>query len=194
MKKIICIISFMCFIFTGFAQDNEDYSQYEVRYNPVSRIYLEVGVGGLIPTDDSNSFTQLDLEAGAYLNDYVGIGLNFKYSSESEWDDELNYIGPKFRYRVNHLDNNIFDFDLFAGVGYGWYRYKDYYDDGYYSYRNIETMNYVVPNIGVGAYLNFSRNMAIGFEPGFMWYLSTNLDKSKSVGVWNIQGKFKITF
>ena len=44
MKKIICIISFMCFIFTGFAQDNEDYSQYEVRYNPVSRIYLEVGV------------------------------------------------------------------------------------------------------------------------------------------------------
>jgi hypothetical protein len=55
-------------------------------------------------------------------------------------------------------------------------------------------MNYIVPNIGIVGYLNISRNVALGFEPGFMWYISTNLDESRSVGVWNLLGKCKLTF
>ena len=194
MKKIICIISFMCFILTGFAQTQEDYSQYEVKYVPEKTTYFEFGIGGLIPTDDSNSFTCLDLEAGIYFNDYIGLGLDFKYSSESEYEDELNYLGPKFRYRVNYSPRNSFDLDLYAGLGYGWYNFKDYYDDGYFTYKDVETMNYIVPNIGLTAYINLSRNVSLGFEPGFMWYVSTNLEKSHSVGVWNVQGKLKIRF
>ena len=202
MKKLIFIISFLCIFITGFAQtDNtqtvveEDYSKYEVKYNPFNSVYLDFGVGAFIPTDDSNTFTGIDIELGRYFNDYIGLGLNFKYSSENEWKDELNYIGPKFRYRVNYSPRNIFDLDIYAGIGYGWYRYKDYYDDGYYSYyKTVETMNYIVPNIGIVGYLNISRNVALGFEPGFMWYISTNLDESRSVGVWNLLGKCKLTF
>ena len=134
-------------------------------------------------------------ELGSYINDYIGLGLNFKYSSESEYNDELNYIGPKFRYRVNYSPRNTFDMDIYAGLGYGWYRFKDYYYDYYnYSYKITETMNYIVPNIGVICYLNVSKNLALGFEPGFMWYISTDLEKSHSVGVWNLQGKIKFTF
>lgn len=193
MKRIICLLSFLCFLLAGFAQ-NEDYSQYEVKYQPDNRYFIEFGVGALIPTDDSNTFTGIDLEVGSYLNDYLTVGLNFKYSSESEWDDELNFLGPKVRYRVKYTPRNILDFDVFAGLGYGWYRFHDYYDDGYYSFKTVETMNYVVPTVGVAAYINVSRNVAIGFEPGFMWYLSTDLEKSRSVGVWNIEGKCKLSF
>ena len=203
MRKIICIISLLCCSLISFSQNNEtnnediDYSKYEVQYQPEKRTYFEMGVGGLIPSDDSNSFTCLDLELGSYINDYIGLGLNFKYSSESEYNDELNYIGPKFRYRVNYSPRNTFDMDIYAGLGYGWYRFKDYYYDyDYYdySYKITETMNYIVPNIGLICYLNVSRNLALGFEPGFMWYISTDLEKSHSVGVWNLQGKIKFTF
>lgn len=193
MKRIICLLSFLCFILTGFAQ-NEDYSQYEVKYQPDNRYFVEFGVGAFIPTDDSNTFTGIDLEVGSYLNDYLTVGLNFKYSSESEWDDELNFLGPKVRYRVKYSPRNILDFDIFTGLGYGWYRFHDYYDDGYYSYKMVETMNYIVPTVGVAAYINVSKNVAIGFEPGFMWYISTDLEKSRSVGVWNIEGKCKLSF
>jgi hypothetical protein len=191
MKKFLFSITFLCLSFICFAQTYEDYSKYEVRYEPDRSVYFEFGVGAFIPNDDSNTFTGIDLEVGRYFNDYIGAGLNFKYSSESEWKDELNYIGPKFRYRVYYEPRSLFDIDLYAGIGYGWYRYKEYYD-GYY--EAAETMNYVVPNIGISTYINFGKNVALGFEPGFMWYCSTDLNKSQSVGVWTIQGKCKITF
>ena len=201
MKKyiltIICLLtSYFCYAQT----DSIDYRQYEVKYN-YDEFYVETGLGALIPGDDSNTFFGFNIEFGKYINEYFGVGFNFHYGHESEYKDELYFIGPKFRYRVHYSPRNILDMDVFAGLGYGCYRYclgyysdYDYYDDYYYDYREYENMNYIVPNIGVTFYLNFSRNFAIGFEPGFMWYISTDLNKSHSVGVWNLQGKLKFTF
>ena len=195
MKKLICIISLLCFSIISFAQEvttEEDYSKYEVQYD-YDEFYVETGIGAAIPNDDSNSFFNFNIEFGKYLNEYFGIGFDFNFGHESEYKDELYYIGPKFRYRVHYSPRNIVDMDLFAGLGYGCYRYcLDPYE--YYDYRAYENMDFVVPKVGATFYLNFNRSFAVGFEPAFMWYISTNLDNAHSVGVWSLQGKLKFTF
>ena len=194
MKKLICVIGFLAVTMGSFAQnDSIDHWRY---YVPDDEFFVEVGLGALIPTDESNSFFGLNIEFGKYVNNEFGVGFDFHYGKESEYKDELYYIGPKFRYRVNYDPRNYLDMDLFAGLGYGCYRYcYDYYDDYYFgNYRAYENMDYVVPKVGATFYLNFSRNVSIGLEPSFMWYISTDLNRSHSVGVWNLQGKLKVRF
>ena len=195
MKKVTMIL--MCLFISMFcaAQQQDSLKQQKPQfdweyYYPYDEAYFEFGIGGLIPTDDSNSFFEVDVEFGKYINQYWGVGMNLKISSESEYNDKLNYIGPKFRFRVNYDPRNTLDLDIHAGFGYGWYRYNEgtYYDTWYY------TMNYVVPNIGLSGYVNLNRNISLGFEPSFMWYISTNKDKSENVGVWSLMGKIRFRF
>lgn len=202
MKRFILSIIFIVSSIISFGQNDSIYNDYNNIYNQEymfnNETYFEFGLGGLIPSDDSNSFFAVDLELGKYINKYVGIGLNLKIGQESEYHDRLGYVGPKVRFRVNPNPRNILDLDLYAGFGYGWYDYNldggyyDYYYDYYYD--NYKTMSYVVPNIGVIGYLNIGKFVSIGIEPAYYWYISTNKDESENVGVFNIVGKLRFRF
>lgn len=210
MKKIILSIVFAISAILCYAQndsvyyDNQEYySQPAKEYVVDNHNYFEFALGAMIPDDGSNSYFTFDVEAGRYINKYIGLGFNFKYGQESEYNDHLGYIGPKVRFRINYSPRNLLDLDINAGIGYGWYDYNlgtgyyDYYDDYYYGgyYDNdYKTISYIVPNISATGYLNFNSYLSIGIEPGFMWYISTNKDESKNVGVWSIVGKFKLRF
>jgi hypothetical protein len=212
MKKIILSIVFVISAVLCYAQndsvyydDQQYYSQPAKQYVVDNQNYFEFALGAMIPDDDSNSYFSFDIEAGRYINKYIGLGLNFKYGQESEYHDHLGYIGPKVRFRINYSPRNLLDLDINAGLGYGWYEYNlgtgyydyydDYYYDGYYEYYNdYKTISYIVPNISATGYLNFNSYLSIGIEPGFMWYISTNKDESKNVGVWSITGKLKLRF
>lgn len=201
MKKIIITFIFILTSIVSYSQNDSIYYD-DIVFDNIAKQetvvmnenYFEFGLGSLIPTDESNSYFNIDLELGKYLNKYIGVGLNFKFGSESEYHDRLGYVGPKIKFRINPNPRNLLDLDLFAGLGYGWYDYNldgyDYY--GYYD--NYKTMNYVVPNIGLTGYINFNKYVSLGIEPGYYWYISTNKDESDNVGVWNIVGKLRFRF
>jgi len=190
MKKFFICILFVFSCLMSYSQPQDTiYVLPKTAYSYVQSNYFEFGLGALIPTDESNSYTAFDLEVGRYINDYVGLGLNFKYGSEDEYKDRLGYIGPKVRFRICNI--NEFESDIHIGFGYGWYTYRDWYDDWYYNNR---TLNYVVPNIGISGYIKMSRNISLGIEPSYFWYISTNKDESTNVGVWNVMGKIKFNF
>jgi len=209
MKKFVFILTFIfSFIFVN-AQDSLQisYRQDSLQYNrhyyeqyvlDYSENYFEIGAGALIPTDGSNTFSMIDLELGRYINKYLGIGLNFKYGEESQYYDNLGYIGPNIRYKINYTPINDFDLDIHAGFGYGWLMYEEYfYDyDNYYNYSTYynKTISYVVPNIGLSGYINLGRTFSLGIEPAYYWYISTNKEESTNVGVWNILCKLKFRF
>ena len=109
-----------------------------------------------------------------------------------EYSDDLGIFGINTHYRLSpyFVPESNFDFELFAGLNYGWLTYYDYY-----LYDN-ETISYVVPKVGANIFLNLDmgHTMQLGLEPSFSWYISTDQEKSKSVGVFNILAKFRINF
>ena len=190
MKKFFICILFIFSCLISYAQPKDTiYVLPKGAYHTVTTNYFEIGLGAMIPTDDSNSYFSCDFELGKYINTYIGLGLNLKYGGESEYKDKLGYIGPKARIRLCDIDE--FESDAHIGLGYGWYTYRDYWDDWYYTKK---TLNYVVPNIGISGYIKLTNNMSIGMEPSYFWYISTNKDESSNVGVWNVMGKLKFNF
>lgn len=197
MKKLIMIFACAFMSMTCMAQEQDSLTwQSDSQlawdyYYPCDEAYFEFGIGGMLPTEqEMNNFFAVDLELGKYINKYFGVGVNLKISHEQDYNDKMNYIGPKFRFRVNYDPRNVLDLDVHAGFGYGWYRYNEgsYYDTWYYTY------SYVVPNIGVTGYINVSRNVSLGFEPSYMWYISTNKEDSDDFGVWNLMCKLRFRF
>lgn len=180
MKRLF--IYLMLFVSLGCYSQNYSYNG-----------YMEFGFGGMIPTDKSNSYVGVQCELGKYVSPTLGIGLEFKTGFESEYDDRLSYIGINTRNNVfsNYYDN--YNFDIIAGVGYGWYSYisdDDYYYH-YYNHRNINS--FVVPKVGLNCYFAIIQNCYIGICPEFAWYISTNKEKSQNTGVFNIFAKLKYT-
>ena len=190
MKRFLIVFMFIFSCMFINAQDSLRV-YYQPKYIQYDETYMEFGIGSFIPNDDSNSLFMFDFEMGKYVNKYIGLGLNFKYGQESEYKDKLGYIGPNIRYRVNYSPRNDFDLDIHGGIGYGWLDYNLYDYDYSYDYR---TINYVVPNIGLTAYINLGDYVSLGIEPSYFWYMSTNKDESENVGVWNIMGKLKFKF
>ena len=177
-----------------FAQDSTKVTKlYEWPY-----AYVEFGLGGMIPTDNSNGYFGMQFEIGKFLNPVFGVGLEFQSGSESEYHDHLSYIGLNTRYRLNPAYNpdKLVRFEATAGIGYGWYSYLTGYDYDYWGYYDEfrTKYSYVVPKIGVNAYVNIARGWHVGVGPEFAWYISTNKDNSANVAVINIFGKIKYNF
>lgn len=235
MKKFLSILVFSMLCIIGYAQndsislddvveysdrakavtyDNAPVVEYDngstaVEYEP-RYTYLEMSLGANIPTDGSDAYFGMSTEFGQYVNPILGVGLEFKYGwTTTSNRDGLGYIGVNTRYRLMPVwkENKIFDVELTAGLGYGWYKYDlgyyDYYDVEYYDYywdeygydryyyNEYEIYNYIVPKVGLNLYFKTSENFQLGIEPSFSWYISTNKDRSDNVGVFNIMAKFK---
>lgn len=194
MKKLVLILAFIfSFSLNSFSQDSTQVTKvYEYPY-----AYVEFGLGGMIPTDNSNSYFGMQFEIGKYFNPFVGVGLEFQTGSESEYHDHLSYIGLNTRYRLNPLynPNKMFRFEATAGIGYGWYSYLTGYDYDYWDYYEYRTkFSYVVPKVGLNTYVSFARGWNIGIGPELAWFISTNKDNSANVVVINIFGKIKYNF
>lgn len=184
MKKfilmIICVMS--CISMTA-----------QQKYINSNNIFAEGTFGINIPTDGTSTFCGFGFEFGKYINPVFGIGMNLAVSEcNDEYSDDLGIFGINTHYRLSpyFVPESNFDFELFAGLNYGWLTYYDYY-----LYDN-ETISYVVPKVGANIFLNLDmgHTMQLGLEPSFSWYISTDQEKSKSVGVFNILAKFRINF
>lgn len=187
MKKFIFTILFLMSFIMTFAQKQ--------KYINTPVTFTEIGFGANIPTDGSDTFGGVSVELGRYINPIFGVGINFTYG-ENTYDDGLGLVGINTHYKLSPYFNPeaAFDFELFAGLNYGWLSYYDSYDDWYYYDRH--TISYIVPKVGANIFVNLDTNnmFQIGLEPSFSWYISTDQDKSKSVGVFNILGKVRINF
>ncbi len=194
MKKLILIFTFIFSLTLSiFAQD----STRVVKLYDYPNAYVEFGLGGMLPTDGSNSYFGMQFEIGKFINPIFGVGLEFQTGSESKYHDHLSYIGLNTRYKLNPIynPNKLVNIEATAGIGYGWYSYIIGYDyDYYWDYESREKISYVVPKIGINAYVNFARNWYIGIAPEFAWFISTNKNNSSNVGVVNIFGKLKYNF
>ena len=200
MKKILIILAFLfSFSLNGFSQDSTNVT----KIYDYPNAYFEFSLGGLIPTDNSNSYFGVQFEIGKFINPIFGIGLEFQTGSESKYRDHLSYLGVNTRYKLNPLydPNKMIRFEASAGFGYGWYSYVtgynyDYYDYyGYYLDYDYRTkFSYVVPKVGINMYVDITRNCFIGISPEFAWYISTNKNDSENVGVINVFGKIKYNF
>lgn len=184
MKKfilmIICVMS--CISMTA-----------QQKYINSNNIFAEGTFGINIPTDGTSTFCGFGFEFGKYINPVFGIGMNLAVSEcNDEYSDDLGIFGINTHYRLTpyFVPESNFDFELFAGLNYGWLTYYDYY-----LYDN-ETISYVVPKVGANIFLNLDmgHTMQLGLEPSFSWYISTNKEESNSVGVFNILAKFRINF
>ena len=205
MRKLLSILAFICCLNVfgqGTTTSNEGVNITKLYEYP--QAYFEFGLGGMIPTDDSNSYFGLQMEFGKYLNGIFGVGLELQTGAESEYHDHLSYIGLNTRYKLNpaYNPNKMIHLEASAGIGYGWYSYEtgygyeyyDYYYDSYYYDDYRRKFSYVVPKFGLHAYVDLARNCQIGLSPEFAWYISTNKDNSNNVGVINIFGKVRFTF
>lgn len=195
MKRILIILAFLfSFSLNSFSQDSTQITKlYEY---PTA--YIEFGLGGMIPTDNSNGYFGMQLEIGKYLNGIFGVGLELQTGTESEYHDHLSYIGLNTRYKLNPLynPNKLVHFEATAGLGYGWYSYLTGYDYDYWGYYNEfrTKYSYIVPKIGINTYIDITNRLQVGVTPEFAWYISTNKDNSNNVGVINIFGKLKYNF
>ena len=203
MKKILIILMFILSL-GCYAQDSVyTIKPYEGKLYELPNAYIELGLGGMIPTDNSNSYFASQIEIGKFINGIFGVGLEFQTGSESKYRDHLSYLGLNTRYKLNPLydPDKMIRFEASVGLGYGWYSYVtgynyDYYDYyGYYLDYDYRTkFSYVVPKVGLHAYIELIDDFYIGISPEFAWYISTNKDNSNNVGVINIFGKLKYNF
>ena len=199
MKKILIVLAFLfSFNLTSFSQDSTQIT----KIYDYPNAYIEFGLGGIIPTDDSNSYFGMQMEIGKFLNPIFGVGLEFQTGSESEYRDHLSYIGFNTRYKLNPLydPNKMINLEATLGLGYGWYSYMNGYNYTYWDYEYMDyyesrsKFSYIVPKFGINAYVNIARGWYIGVGPEFACYISTNKDNSSNVGVINVFGKIKYNF
>jgi hypothetical protein len=193
MKKIITILVFLLFSISFYGQMISN------------RSFMEIGAGAAIPSDNTTTFPQFHFEIGYYFNNNFGLGFEGRYGEvNNDTNDGLGYAGINFHLPFFYNTGHFFETESIIGCGYGWnswdtgdggYYYGEYYYDGIYDTyyeSNRDNNSFIVPKVGLNLMIKVSRTVQVGLEPSYSWYISTNLDRSNSVGTFNILGKLRI--